>query len=113
MPTRIFTIGKVAAVTFVHLPLQGKVTFVDIADDANTELVYRYWFMSPKFRKFAQTLAPETLVVAEGEVSHHKILQPAHDARSTLLVAGKVLRILRRPGSPSDVDSQEEAKRAE
>ncbi len=94
MPTRIFTVGKVVAINIVHLPLQGKVTFVDIADDDNTELLYRYCFKSSKFRKFAEQLIAETVVVAEGEITHHKIMQPQNDARATLMVAGKVLRIL-------------------
>ncbi len=94
MPTRIFTVGKVVAVNFVHLPLQGKVTFVDIADDENTELLYRYCFRSSNFRKFAEKLGAETVVVAEGEITHHKIIQPQNTMRATLLVAGKVLRVL-------------------
>ncbi len=97
MPTQIFTVGKVVAVTFVHLPVQGKVTFIDISDEENTELLYRYCYTSSKFRKFAQALEPETFVVAEGEVTHHKVLHPPNGARSTLLVAGKVLRVLQRP----------------
>lgn len=101
MPTRIFTVGSVVAVTFVHLPMQGKVTFVDIVDEENAELLYRYCFTSSKFRKFAQALAPETLVVAEGEVTDHKVLQSPKGERSTLMVAGKVLRILQRPESPN------------
>lgn len=102
MPTQIFTVGKVVAVTFVHLPLQGKVTFVDIADEENSELLYRYCYKSSKFRKFAQTLALETYVVAEGEVSHHKMQNPRNEVRSTLMVAGKVLRILQRPATSLD-----------
>ncbi len=94
MPTRILTVGKVVAVNIVHLPLQGKVTFVDIADDDNTELLYRYCFKSSNFRKFAEQLIAETVVVAEGEITHHGIMQPQQSARMTLLVAGKVLRIL-------------------
>ncbi|OQY99611.1 MAG: hypothetical protein B6D41_00880 [Chloroflexi bacterium UTCFX4] len=97
MPTRIFTVGKVVAVNFVHLPLQGKVTFIDIADEENTELLYRYYYPSSKFRKFAGTLAIGTYVVAEGIVSHHKIQSPHNDLHSTLMVVGKVLRVLRRP----------------
>jgi hypothetical protein len=104
MPTQIFTVGKVVAVTFVHLPMQGKVTFVDISDDENTELLYRYCYTSSKFRKFAQALEPETFVVAEGEVTHHKVLHPPNGARSTLLVAGKVLRILQRPAASISPD---------
>lgn len=97
MPTRIFTVGKVVAVNIIHVPLQGKVTFVDIADDENTELLYRYFYPSPKFRKFAETLAIGTYVVAEGVVSHHKLQTPRNESRSILMVAGKVLRVLQRP----------------
>lgn len=97
MPTQILTIGKVVAVTFIHLPMQGKVTFVDIADEANTELLFRYFYPSPKFRKFAATLALDTYVVAEGELSHHKIQTARNESRSTLMVAGKLLRVLQRP----------------
>ena len=97
MPTQILTIGKVVAVTFVQLPLQGKLTFVDIADEENTELLYRYCYASNKFRRFAETLATDTLVIAEGDISHHKILGSASNARSTLMVAGKLLRVLQRP----------------
>lgn len=97
MPTQIFTVGRVVAVNFVHVPLQGKVTFVDIADEDNAELLYRYCYTSSNFRKFAASLLPETLVVAEGDVKHHKIMQPRIADRSTLLIAGKVLRILQAP----------------
>lgn len=102
MPTQIFTVGRVVAVNFVHLPLQGKVTFVDIADEDNAELLYRYCYTSSNFRRFASSLLPETLVVAEGDVKHHKILQPRNADRSTLLVAGKVLRILQAPVEPTN-----------
>mgnify|MGYP000041117515 FL=1 len=103
LPTRIFTVGKVVAVNFVHVPLQGKVTFVDIADDENTELLYRYYYPSPKFRKFAETLAIGTYVVTEGIISHHKIQIPRDESRSTLMVAGKVLRVLQRPAFPQAI----------
>lgn len=96
MPTQILTIGKVTAVTFLHLPMQGKVTFVDILDIENPELLFRYVYASPKFRKFAETLALGTFVVAEGDISHHKIQTPRNDTRSILMVAGKVLRVLHR-----------------
>lgn len=97
MPTQILTIGKVVAVHFVQVPLQGKLTFVDIADDENAELLYRYCYSSAKFRKFAETLLVDTYVVAEGEISHHKVQNARNDTHSTLMVVGKVFRVLQRP----------------
>ncbi len=107
MPTQIFTIGKVVAVNCVHLPLQGNVTFIDIADEENAELLYRYCYSSTKFRKFAETLVVDTYVVAEGEISHHGLQNGHNKPRSTLLVAGKVLRVLLRPtSSPTPSESE-------
>ncbi len=107
MPTQIFTIGKVVAVNCVHVPLQGKVTFVDIADEENIELLYRFCYSSAKFRKFAETLVVDTYVVAEGEISLHGLQNGHNKQRSTLFVAGKVLRVLQRPASSPSPDEPE------
>lgn len=106
MPTQIFTVGKLVAVNVVPVPLQGKITFVDIADEENAELLYRYCFKSSNFRKFAQQLVLGTMVVAEGEMEHPQVLQSRNGAPSTLLIVGKVLRILQEPdsGSPKLAD---------
>lgn len=85
------------AVHFAQVPVQGKLTFIDIADDENTELLYRYCYSSTKFRKFAETLLVDTYIVAEGEISHHKIQNARNDTHSTLMVVGKVFRVLQRP----------------
>ncbi len=105
MPTQILTIGQVVAVTILRLPELGQVTFVDIADQENTELLYRYCYTSSKFRKFAETLAVNTYVVAEGDITHHKILNTKNAPRSTLMIAGKLLRVLQRPQTTVDVAS--------
>lgn len=106
VPTQIFTVGKLVAVNVVPVPLQGKITFVDIADEENAELLYRYCFKSSNFRKFAQQLVLGTMVVAEGEMEHPQVLQSRNGAPSTLLIVGKVLRILQEPdsGSPKLAD---------
>lgn len=106
LPTQILTIGKVVAVTFLHLPLQGKITFVDIADEENAELLYRFCYHSNKFRKFAETLLVDTYVVAEGEISPHNVLKPLNEYRSILLIAGKVFRVLQRPATCVDPPKQ-------
>jgi len=102
VPTQILTIGKVVAVTFLHLPAMGKVTFVDIADEENTELLFRYFYPSPKFQKFAKTLEVDTYVAAEGDISHHTFQSQRDQTKSTLMVAGRVLRVLQRPNILKD-----------
>lgn len=107
MPSKIFTVGQILDVATVHVPHQGKVTFVDIVDDDNKALLYRYRYRSAKFHKYAKRVERGTLVVVEGTVATDTLLKPPDAQRSTILVDGESFRILQHP--PTKAISLDEA----
>lgn len=101
MPSKIFTIGQITDIATVHVPHQGKVTFVDIVDDENKDVLYRYRYHAAKFHKYAKCIERGTLVVVEGTVAKDTLLKPPDTERSTILVDGESFRILQLPATKS------------
>ena len=105
MPSKIFTVGQIVDVATVHIPHQGKVTFVDIEDDENKSLLYRYRYHAKKFHQYAKHVERGTLVVAEGTVAKDTLLKPPDTQRSAILVDGQSFRVLqRRPVTEISLD---------
>lgn len=101
VPSKIFTIGQITDIATVHVPHQGKVTFVDIVDDENKDVLYRYRYHAAKFHKYAKCIERGTLVVVEGTVAKDTLLKPPDTERSTILVDGESFRILQLPATKS------------
>lgn len=101
VPSKIFTIGQITDIATVHVPHQGKVTFVDIVDDDNKDVLYRYRYHAAKFHKYAKCIERGTLVVVEGTVAKDTLLKPPDTERSTILVDGESFRILQHPATKS------------
>ena len=97
VPSKLFTVGQVVDVATVHVPHQGKVTFVDIVDDENKAVRYRYRYRATKFHKYAKHVERGTLVVVEGTIATDTLLKPPDAQCSTILVDGETFRILQRP----------------
>lgn len=97
VPSKIFTVGQVVDVATVHVPHQGKVTFVDIVDDENQAVRYRYRYRAAKFHKYSKRVERGTLVVVEGTIATDRLLKPPDAQCSTILVDGETFRILQRP----------------
>ncbi len=107
MPTKIFTVGHIVDIATVHVPHQGKTTFVDIVEDENKHVLYRYRYHATKFHKYAQRVERGTLVVVEGTVAKDTLLKPPDTQRSTILVDGESFRVLQRlPSQEISLDEQ-------
>ncbi len=96
MPSKIFTVGQIVDIATVHVPHQGKITFVDIVEDENKHVLYRYRYQAAKFHKYAQHIERGTLVVVEGTVAQDMLLKPPATQRSIILVDGESFRVLQR-----------------
>lgn len=99
MPSKIFTVGQIVEIATVHVPHQGKITFVDIIEDENKHVLYRYRYQATKFHKYVQRVERGTVVVVEGTVAKDALLKPPTTHRSIILVDGESFRVLQRPAT--------------